>query len=111
MKKILLLLSMFLLISFLAGCKTAGKATDTTWHCNDSDNGINYTSYGAVTGDYNGIPFYKDDICFDDRLTEYYCDGVSPITVEVVCFDGCQEGRCLSNDVELSCIADNDNTF
>ena len=122
MKKIIILLSIFLLI-LVYGCNkkeevsldktvTANVIKDikmevaeeeikenitTVRLCHDTDNGIVRWVNGSIFGYYNNskrFEFY--DYCFDNNfLIEYYCEDENPMNRSFLCTNECQDNHCL----------------
>ncbi|MBI3026913.1 hypothetical protein HYY70_02275 [Candidatus Woesearchaeota archaeon] len=61
--------------------------------CTDSDGGKNYFEKGFVI---LGKKEAKDyDVCLDNELTEYYCEGDVGKKTSYMCPNGCRNDRCM----------------
>lgn len=81
------------------GCED-GRCVDQperTWNsCYDTDGGKFYLTRGSIRGEKDGVPFTFSDVCSDyGDLTEYYCDGSTPMQHVRTCRYGCNVGKCL----------------
>jgi hypothetical protein len=75
--------------------------------CFDSDSGMNYSSFGNVSGFYSTenytygegpvAPYVVTDYCyeFEPYLIEFYCGEDNFIDAEVVVCDSCVDGACV----------------
>jgi hypothetical protein len=71
--------------------------------CTDSDAGLDYYVFGAVSGiGGTGRPYTKPDFCEAapriGYLREYYCSGTLPISRSFLCPGGCADGACIPSD-------------
>ncbi|GEM_PF-2063431 len=66
--------------------------------CTDTDGGTNLQTRATVYGLNSGNEFNYLDTCTGNTLTEYACDGVSPVSSEINCLietgDSCNDGAC-----------------
>lgn len=106
------------LVSCLNGCAHGAcvdqpEEPDPEPECEDSDNGIDVSVAGEISGLYSdGVSYALGDFCLDDMtVKEYYCHKDtwhkwSPIT----CTNGCVNGACVNDpcvsDVEGAIIYD-----
>ena len=74
--------------------------------CGDSDQGIDTRVQGTVSGDDEGIPYSRTDVCINaDLVREYFCGNVgqdyAPLHIDISCrnqtnstHSTCVSGRC-----------------
>ncbi len=67
--------------------------------CSDTDGGIDYPTYGTVSGYYSSNPYSYDDLCNGTILTEFYCSGDQYDLTSYDCTSGaynaCVDGECV----------------
>ena len=91
----------------------SSNSEDPRDYCSDSDNGIDESTLGTVTGEDASVTFSYTDSCADaNNLNEYYCgdkpEGYDPLYQIIVCANGCSNGVCQgSQPPPTGC--DNDN--
>ncbi len=102
MKRILL--AVFLLFIFV-GCKSkdmtgnmvldSEQETAQLDECEDTDNGIDDSQKGYVSGRTDGDQFNLVDRCIAGLLIEYYCEGSKPLNRNLRCDGACSDGACV----------------
>ncbi|VVC00125.1 Uncharacterised protein [uncultured archaeon] len=66
---------------------------ETSMPCADTDNGLDYNTYGYVQAPSGNIY----DICLDaNKLWERYCDGNAAKSKEYICPNSCNNGACVN---------------
>ena len=82
--------------------------------CGDTDNGIDESVQGTVSGDDNDVPFSNTDFCIDSAtLNEYSCEDISndynPLSSTITCGIGeqCTNGACIVSAPPADIIVSN----
>ncbi len=76
-------------------------------YCTDSDGGHNYAVQGEVTGWNVGLNQFDTqvDVCNNGFLVEMYCsDAVMSYEFNVTCPNGCENGACLNETTNVTCV-------
>lgn len=82
--------------------------------CVDTDFGVEFWEKGSVSGIYtflNSEDFFEEDYCKNENtLVEYYCfsdeENSFKKSKNFKCPSGCEEGRCLGEEIELETPGD-----
>ncbi len=99
-------LAVGLSITAAAGLASLRMTASVSSTCADSDGGVAYNTYGAVSGDYDGRWYTHADVCEDNVLYENSCRDGQAIQEAYNCPDGCDNGKCkppYSDDTGTSC--------
>jgi len=100
---IIILILVLLLFVKLTGhiIRSTGTSVNS---CSDSDGGKEYWKKGNVFGDYTflmtGSYLYGDE-CVDGELLEYYCVDGFKESIKFECPEGCEDGMCLGEEIEV----------
>ncbi|MFH1173722.1 MAG: hypothetical protein V1725_01170 [archaeon] len=78
--------------------KNTTNSTNVSASCTDSDGGLNYYTYGWVSGYMagNGSPYTFYDSCSGNNVNEWYCSGSAAAIDHYTCPFGCSNGTCVN---------------
>ncbi len=65
--------------------------------CTDSDGGMQFYTFGTVSGYLNGAEYSIDDECDGAILVEQGCTGNLAMNYSMNCSSGCSSGACLNS--------------
>ncbi len=93
-------LGLFLLVAGCTKAELSGAAGVplAKSSCTETDKGRDYSIRGVTTSTVSGKTIRSTDVCLDQRLTEYYCDGGKTTSEKIVCPEGktCSNGKCVA---------------
>ena len=91
-----------ILVLFIVGCGSNNITGNVVLEgatqansCEDTDNGVDTATKGAVSGIDNGAEYEKEDICLAGLLVEYYCEDNKPVNQNIRCDNECSKGACV----------------